>query len=302
MLELEKNLWVVVPQAPPRYPYANCIYINDERPCVIDFGAGANAFNELPREQIQVGLISHFHFDHVHGDTLFPKINLYVGKEEAGTYTDLDTYMSFHGYNAWETLMGVSRESYGATVPLPDDVVVQPGFRNFQLAGTLTDGQVIDLGAREVKAIHLPGHTLGHYGFYFEKEDILFSGDIDLVPAGPWYSSNSADVGALIESVKRVKEMNPRILVPSHRRVFKEGIPEALDRFIQVVIDREAQVFELLNEPRTLDELAAYKLTFPNARNLYEQFWEKLTVRNHLRHLLQLGEIQEIEPGIYRRK
>ncbi|MGE5416702.1 MAG: MBL fold metallo-hydrolase [Acidobacteriota bacterium] len=301
MLELEKNLWVVVPQSPPRYPYANSIYIDDERPCVIDFGAGANAFNELPREQIQVGLISHFHFDHVHGDTLFPNIERYAGKEEVGTYSDRDTYMSFHGYDAWEKLMGISRENYGLTVPLPDDVVVQPGFREIPIVGTLTDGQVIDLGARQIKAIHLPGHTLGHYGFYFEKEDILFTGDIDLVPAGPWYSSNSADVGALIESVKRVKEIDPRILVPSHRRVFREGIQEGLDRFIQVVIDREAKVLELLAEPQSIDGLASYKLTFPNAHNLYEEFWEKLTMRNHLRHLLQIGEIKEIEPGMYQR-
>src|SRR5665647_1724785 len=127
---ISNGIWLVAPRV-PRYPYANCLYIEDERPTVIDLGAGGNAF---------------------------------------------------------------------------------------------ADGDEIQTGKNTIKAIHLPGHSAGHYGFYFEKENILFSADIDLVRTGPWYNSNSGNVGDLIASVQKIKEINPRIIVPSHRRIQSENL------------------------------------------------------------------------------
>lgn len=127
---ISNGIWLVAPRV-PRYPYANCLYIEDERPTVIDLGAGGNAF---------------------------------------------------------------------------------------------ADGDEIQTGKNTIKAIHLPGHSAGHYGFYFEKENILFSADIDLVRTGPWYNSNSGNVGDLIASVQKIKEINPCIIVPSHRRIQSENL------------------------------------------------------------------------------
>lgn len=61
------------------------------------------------------------------------------------------------------------RQAYGQVVPLKDDVLARPGFRRLPLAGTLSDGQTIELGSIKLTAVHLPGHTRGHYGFYIEK-------------------------------------------------------------------------------------------------------------------------------------
>lgn len=300
--KLVNGVWVVAPGQPPRYPYANCMYIEGDNPTVIDMGAGAEAFADIPVHEIDTVLISHFHFDHVHGDKLFINAGLYAGYEEKDTYTNKEAYISFHGYNLWEQLMpGIDREAYGQVIPLSADVLAQPGFRTFTLAGIFRDGVPYDTGQHKITAIHLPGHTAGHYGFYLEKENILFSGDIDLAAAGPWYSSDSADVGELITSVKRIKEINPRILVPSHRRVLNEGIIKGLDDYIGVVLKRHNRIIELLKEPMNLDQIAAHGLVFPERRNNYELFWEKMTIRNHLRNLLAKGLIIELERGIFLR-
>jgi ribonuclease/clavin/mitogillin len=300
LISLAQNIWVVTPETKPRYPYGNCMYIEDDIPTVIDLGAGARAFAAVPCDQIQLSLLSHFHFDHIHGDSLFKNSRLMAGYEERLTYSNEEEYLDFHGYHLWEPLMGGNREAYGQVIPLPDDVLAKPGFRIMPLSGTFTDGDVLNLGKISLTAVHLPGHTCGHYGFYLEKEGILFSADIDLVAAGPWYSSNSANVGDLIKSVEKIKEMAPRIIVPSHRRIQSENIAQQLDRYIQIVLERNQKIFELLKTPRSLDDLAEFRLVFPRQHNLYELFWEKMTIRNHLRYLIKQNLVQELPGGLYR--
>lgn len=300
--KLAPGIWLVAPPAKPRYPYSNSLYLEDERKLVIDAGAGSGAYADLPSSDINLLLITHFHFDHLHGDSLFAKATLMAGQEEEAVYHDQHEYTRFHGYDLWEEIMGIERTAYGQVVPLPDDVIAQPGFREIALDGTFADGDIIETGKISLRAVHLPGHTTGHYGFYLEKQGILFSGDIDLVPAGPWYSSASADVGDLITSVDTIRRIDPRMVVSSHRRVQTEKIQEQLKLYIQVVLDRQDKIIELLKLPHTLNALAEYGLVFPERHNIYEIFWERMTIRNHLRHLLREGIITETEPGHYQRK
>ncbi len=42
----------------------------------------------------------------------------------------------------------------------------------------LHEDSQIDQGAFQIKVIELPGHTLGHLGYFFKKEMWLFSGDV----------------------------------------------------------------------------------------------------------------------------
>ncbi|HOQ09544.1 MAG TPA: MBL fold metallo-hydrolase [Syntrophomonadaceae bacterium] len=301
LVQVARGIFMVAPLDKPRYPYANCLFIDDDRPAVIDLGAGANAFREIDCSRVQLVMLTHFHFDHVHGYDLFSHADLMAGQEEAATYRDEQAYMEFHGYTLWEELMKIPRQAYGQVVPLKDDVLARPGFRRLPLAGTLSDGQTIELGSIKLTAVHLPGHTRGHYGFYIEKEGILFSGDIDLVATGPWYSSNSASVGDLINSVQRIKEINPDTIIPSHRHIQRENIAAQLDRYIGVVLERNQRLLEILRNPHNLDQLAEYRLIFPNCQNIYELFWEKMTLRNHLRYLIDQHLVQELPDGYYQR-
>ena len=41
----------------------------------------------------------------------------------------------------------------------------------------LKDGQEFKIGNLNFKTIFIPGHTLGHIAFYFEKEKVVFTGD-----------------------------------------------------------------------------------------------------------------------------
>ncbi|NLT19795.1 MAG: MBL fold metallo-hydrolase [Syntrophomonadaceae bacterium] len=303
LIPLAPKVWVVAPEVPPRYPYGNCMYIEADYPTLIDLGAGGLAFSTLNPDKVRQAFISHFHFDHIHGHAFFPQADLYVSAIEQITYLDEGEYIRFHGYDLWETFMpGIPREAYGQVVVLPDDVPVKPGFRVFNLKGVFNDLDQLDLGNRQITAVHLPGHTAGHFGFYLEKEGILFSGDIDLVPTGPWYSSNSASVGDLIKSVQRIEEMAPRLIVPSHRRIQDENLYEKLRQYIRVVHERNDRILEILHQPLTLHQLAEYRMVFPNRQNLYELFWEIMSLRNHVKYLIKINAIQEISEGLFVRR
>ena len=41
----------------------------------------------------------------------------------------------------------------------------------------VSDGDVVHVGGIEARIIETPGHTAGHIAYYFESEDVLFTGD-----------------------------------------------------------------------------------------------------------------------------
>jgi glyoxylase-like metal-dependent hydrolase (beta-lactamase superfamily II) len=70
-----------------------------------------------------------------------------------------------------------------------------------------------------LRVVHLPGHTLGHCGFYSRRHDLLLSGDlfasyffnVHLPPA----ILNSAPQ-LIPASLEKAQRLNPRLMVPQH--------------------------------------------------------------------------------------
>ena len=110
----------------------------------------------------------------------------------------------------------------------------------------------------------------------------------------------SSNVGQFIESVQLIKEINPRIFASSHRRPLTENIAQSLEAYLQVMLDREKQIYELLKEPHSIEQMAEYSLAFKKRLFKMEDFWERLYMYHHLQHLMELGAVAEIEPGVFR--
>jgi glyoxylase-like metal-dependent hydrolase (beta-lactamase superfamily II) len=70
-----------------------------------------------------------------------------------------------------------------------------------------------------LRVVHLPGHTLGHCGFYSPRHDLLFSGDLfasyffNLHLPPPILNSAPELIPASLEKARR---LNPRLMVPQH--------------------------------------------------------------------------------------
>jgi glyoxylase-like metal-dependent hydrolase (beta-lactamase superfamily II) len=70
-----------------------------------------------------------------------------------------------------------------------------------------------------LRVIHLPGHTEGHCGFYSERFNLLFSGDLF---ASYWFSTHlppfflNSCPEKIKASLERVKALTPRYIIPNH--------------------------------------------------------------------------------------
>lgn len=92
------------------------------------------------------------------------------------------------------------------------------GYRAARIDEFLTDGQNLPFWGG-LQVIHLPGHTLGHCGFYSAKHNLLFSGDMfasyffNPHKPPPILNSCPEQFAASAEKIRRLK---PRWLVPCH--------------------------------------------------------------------------------------
>lgn len=81
--------------------------------------------------------------------------------------------------------------------------------------GTVTDGDLIELGGRALKVLHAPGHSPGHICLYEKARGWLFSGD--LLYMGCLYAFYpTTDPVAFASSVERVAELPVRRIWPGH--------------------------------------------------------------------------------------
>ena len=92
-----------------------------------------------------------------------------------------------------------------------------------------------------LRVVHLPGHTLGHCGFYSAKHDLLFSGDLwtrFLMRTQMSPAIFSDDLSLVPASMRKARAFGARWVVPGHydipnatrlRRRFEE-LCEGLDR------------------------------------------------------------------------
>jgi glyoxylase-like metal-dependent hydrolase (beta-lactamase superfamily II) len=102
-----------------------------------------------------------------------------------------------------------------------------------------------------LRVVHLPGHSDGHCGFYSEKHDLLFSGDLFASYFFKPHVSPSIFTSRpelLPGSLRRVLELDPRWIVPNHydildgelhKRRYVELCREVLGRRLQVGIEPE---------------------------------------------------------------
>ncbi len=82
----------------------------------------------------------------------------------------------------------------------------------------IADGQELPLWGG-LRVVHLPGHTLGHCGYYSAKHDLLFSGDMFAsyffnVHKPPAILNSAPEL--FPASIEKIRRLNPRWIVPSH--------------------------------------------------------------------------------------
>jgi glyoxylase-like metal-dependent hydrolase (beta-lactamase superfamily II) len=78
-----------------------------------------------------------------------------------------------------------------------------------------------------LRVVHLPGHTLGHCGFYSARHDLLFCGDLFASYFFrvhlPWAILNTAPE-LIPGSLEKARRLKPRLIVPQHYDVIDPAL------------------------------------------------------------------------------
>jgi ribonuclease/clavin/mitogillin len=106
-----------------------------------------------------------------------------------------------------------------------------------------------------------------------------------------------------LESIARIIAINPRILVTSHRRVFKkpeDNIIKAVLEYRDIVLEREDRILKVLKHPATLDGIVSAIGDFPGlGRSQYATFYAKMMTHKHLEHMIKTGQVKKLGNSYY---
>lgn len=144
-----------------------------ERALVIDMGTGIGDLRSIIENKIENKpydvVLSHNHVDHMGGAAWFEKV--YIHRN------DMD-YLSSIYPPTYEF-----RKKYAETVRKRENKhyeYTEKDIRPWPIVPSLVsveDGHIFDLGDRQIKVIHCPGHTKGELVFYDNKTRTLLCGD-----------------------------------------------------------------------------------------------------------------------------
>ncbi len=272
-----------------KYPFCNSLYIDDKKKVMIDPASDEAYLRDLSlKTDIDAIINSHYHEDHIAFNYLFPEAELYVHEAVAPCFKSYHSFLDYCGLlnskykKEWDDLF-LNKFHFQERIP----------------AVEFKDGDTLTCGDTNITVIHTPGHTIGHCSFYFPDEGILFLGDLDLAPFGPWYGDRVSDIDQTIQSLHRLLKIPADLYITSHEMgIIRGDITGLAEAYLDVITKREMKLLEFLKKPRTLDEIINHWIIFKKELQprYFFEFAEKGMIHKHLERLMKNVKV-EIKKG-----
>lgn len=194
---------------------------------VIDPGPFDTTHGEAILQAVEGKHVSHILVTHTHIDHS-PLAKWLSEKTGAPTFA-----FSAHGAGRKAGLEGESVEAGADKDFTPDHL--------------LADGETISGDGWTIECVHTPGHTANHMCFLLQEENTLFVGDHIMGWATTVISPPDGDMKAYIESLRRIVDLAPDRLIPTHGPDVKDPV-----RFVRAIIThrrmREGQILRQLED------------------------------------------------------
>ncbi len=261
-----------------RYPYCHSVYI-EEAGVLIDPGSDRERLQKIKQDKgFRMVWLSHWHEDHFMHLDLLQDLPIWMNENDAPPLADTEVFLDWYG------IKNKNERAYWRT-----ELKEKFHFRPRKPTRFLRDGETIDLGNLTVEVILTPGHSPGHLAFFFREPQILFLGDYDLTPFGPWYGDRYSSIEQTIDSIKILKEIPAKIWLTSHETgVFEETAEDLFDQYLGVIQSREDKLLDFLSRPRTMKEIVGAWIVYGRKREPKEfyEFGERTNMQKHLEKLL----------------
>jgi len=280
-----------------KYPQSNSVLIDDDIRTIIDPACNEEKLLSIQRERsIDVIINSHGHEDHILYNWCFPDAQLWVHELDAAVFKDKEAFI-----NQFFQPDEMDEKTKADWSQLLTELVK---FKPREPDRLLEDEEILDIGQTRVQVLHTPGHTAGHLSFYFIDEKVIFLADLDLVKFGPYYGDNKSSIDDTIKSLQRLAKIDADVYLVSHGKAgILDGDPAHIQRYIQVIYDREDKLLAFLaSGPKTIQEITDHGVIYGGHR-LANGAWdlsksEKSMMQKHLERLERLGRVKK-ENGAY---
>jgi len=275
-------VWFIPGENRGRYPFCHSLYV--EGPGVlIDPASDRKRLVELrDNPGVKTIWLSHWHEDHFMHLNLFDDLPLCMSEADSPALSDLEILMDAYG---------IDDESRDYWRPI---FVEQFHFRPRKATRFLRGGETTALGTVTVEIISTPGHTPGHLSFFFKEPQVLFLGDYDLSRFGPWYGDLHSSIEGTIASFERLRKISAKVWLTSHETGVYEKEPGKIwDQYLDVISEREGRLLDLLEKPRTLDDIIQAWIIYgkPREPRVFYEFGERAHMKKHLERLMNQGVV-----------
>lgn len=282
------------------FTYCNCVFIDDDIKAILDTGADKPSLDEIHPETVDLVINTHHHYDHTRGNQYFKQAQVMIHSLDRAALSSREDSEHYNSLDSWDELMPGYDYTEAAQIM---GIIEEDVEKNLRVDKVFEDKQIIDFGHTSLEVLHTPGHSAGHCSFWFPNEEFLFTGDICLTQAGPWYGEVYASPQEMIKSIDRLIALNAPRLTSCHINEICCDSRERLIEFRDRINKREERIYHYLkNRPADVHEIAAQKLVYRMHPTPFVLFWEKLMVLKHLESLQQANRIEVVENGYYRAK
>lgn len=165
--------------------------------CMIDCGGFSDdVATELDGYELEYILLTHGHFDHIWSaasvKAAYPGAKLVIHRDDEECLSD-------------------------PAANLASDMGIERRFTPAQADMTVSDGQIIPFGGRDIIVIHTPGHSKGSVCFADEEHRLLFTGDTLFCGSCGRTDFPGSDPAEMRLSLKKLAGMDLAYLVyPGH--------------------------------------------------------------------------------------
>lgn len=281
--QLASKLYLISGEQNGRAPFSHGLFVDSDVKVLVDAGFGRVGREAvLSRGEVEVIINTHFHIDHTYGNRFFPTAKIWAHQLDA---------MAIRSKEVFLACLGQPNDKY-----FPDRKCFPDGIQESEVARVLFNGEILNFGDVVFQIVHTPGHSPGHIALYEPNEGILFSGDIDLSTFGPWYGCHNSNIDDFIQSIDKLINLNPKVLVTSHSGVFTDNISKRLKDYAAKIYKREELILKHLKAPKTMNELLNLKIIhsyYPEPQRLYKFFEENMLIKHLKRMIGQNKVIQE---------